>query len=54
MNKLQREQNKLNRREGRAKAKLDANFDNMEDYDRQYLESSYGDWRPLTADGVDY
>ena len=54
MNKLQREQNKLNRREGRAKAKLDANYDNMEDYDRQYLDSSYGDWRPLTADGVDY
>ena len=54
MNKLRREQMKLARREGRAKSRLDANFDNLEEYDRQYLKSAYGDWRPLTADGVDY
>ena len=54
MNKLDREQKKLSRKEGKARARLNSNYDNLEDFDRQYLDDSYGNWRPLSNSGVDY
>ena len=54
LNKLAREQKKQQRVYGRAVSKLNANYDNLEGYDRQYLDDTYGNWRPLTENGVDY
>jgi hypothetical protein len=54
MNKLNRVQRELGRKKGKAISRLNANYDDLEDYDRKYLEDSYGNWRPLTDEGVDY
>jgi len=54
MNKLNRVQRELGRKKGKAISRLNANYDDLEDYDRQYLQDSYGNWRPLTDEGVDY
>jgi len=54
MNKLNREQKRLDRAEGKVRSRLNSNYDSLEEFDRQYLRDVHGEWRPLTEDGVPY
>ena len=50
MNKLRREQKKLDRKEGRAKTWLTENEANMNSFDVDYLNNQYGTWRTKQVD----
>lgn len=50
MRKIQREQKSLDRQRGRVTTWLSENEGNLTSYDRNFLDSNYGNWRPKKVD----
>ena len=50
LRKMQRTQKGIDRRRGRARTWLTENADNMNQYDVDYLDSNYGEWRTKQVD----